>query len=302
MCLPVETQLPGFESRIPFPFAFHAWCAMIPAIGTSPLQSRSLMKAPFAIRRSARFLIVMASCVSFAHAVAGQPPGNLPAPAAPKNLAADAPGPWMEWAKWVDARHPVADPQGHGPDIGSDEWARALDKQLEISDAQGHGPDLKSGEWRNAVEFKLLKKPAAPAAIDRQLLSAHDTVARFTGIKDHRCMGRTALCPDRCGHSGKLATFAIVKYLRYEKPGEFGDPRQEQFRVLIEDNMNQPKVPAAILKSINTLKAGDLVRLAWNHDYVTRDGSKSPERPIVSISPLTKEQADKLPGIADDAK
>jgi hypothetical protein len=254
------------------------------------------MKNQSTILRSARFLLAIACCVSFAHAIGDQPAGNPPTPADPKSLAADAPGPWMEWAKWADALHTVADDLGHGPDIGSDEWARALDRQLKVSDDQGHGPDLKSKEWRMAVEFKLLKKPAAPAKIDRQLLSAHETVARFVGIKDHRCMGRTALCPDRCGHSGKLATFAIVKYLRFEKPGEFGDPKQEQFLVLIEDNTGQPKVPAPILKSITALKAGELVRLAWNHDYVTHEGSQFPERPIVSIAPLTKEQADKLPG------
>jgi hypothetical protein len=260
------------------------------------------MKTPSVIRRSTRFLMAAACGVSLAHATGDQPANKLPEPAAPKHLAADAPAPWMDWAKWVNARHPVADKEGHGPDIGSDEWARALDKQLEITDAQGHGPDLKSDEWRNAVEFKLLKKPAAPAKIERKLLSAHETVARFTGIKEHRCMGLTALCPDRCGHSGKLATFAIVKYLRFEKPGEFGDPRQEQFLVLIEDNMNQPKVPAGVLKSINALKTGDLVRLAWNHDYVTREGSKSPERPIVSLSPITPEQAAKLAEPAADGK
>lgn len=123
------------------------------------------MKTPSAIRRSTRFLMAAACGVSLAHATGDQPANKLPTPAAPKHLAADAPAPWMDWAKWVNARHPVADKEGHGPDIGSD------------------------------------------------------------------------LCPDRCGHSGKLATFAIVKYLRYEKPGEFGDPRQEQFLVLIEDNM-----------------------------------------------------------------
>ena len=131
---------------------------------------------------------------------------------------------------------------------------------------------------------KPLPKKEAVREDKRDLLSSHDTEARFTGLTDHQCMGRTSNCPDRCGDSGKLATFTIVKYLAYEKPGEYGDPKQEQFRVLIEDNLKNPKVPVAIRDAILALKPGDLVHLKWNHDYVTKDGSKFPERPITEIS------------------
>lgn len=141
------------------------------------------------------------------------------------------------------------------------------------------------------VGFTFAAEPAPKN--QRVLLSVHETVARFTGLKDHQCMGRTSLCPDRCGDSGKLATFEIVKYLRYEKPGQYGDPKQERFMVLIEDNMKQPKVPAPIRDAILALKPGDLVDLQWNHDYVTRDRSSFPERPITKLSVLTKEQAEK---------
>ena len=72
-------------------------------------------------------------------------------------------------------------------------------------------------------------------------------MARFTGLKDHQCGGRTALRPHRCGDSGKLATFSIVKYLGYEKPGEYADPKQEQFQIIIEYNLKNPKVAVAIL-------------------------------------------------------
>jgi hypothetical protein len=188
-----------------------------------------------------------------------------------------APKEWDAWAKWAEKLHPITDAQGHGPDIGSDEWANALSRRLKIMDAEGHGPDLKSDEWRAAVEKKLMPKEK------RELLSSHDTIARFTGLKDHKCMGRTSLCPDQCGHSGKLATFEIIKYLNYEKPGEFGDPKQEQFQILIEDNMGNVKVPAEIRTAILALKPGDSVHLKWNHDYVTRDGSSSPERPITLL-------------------
>jgi len=71
---------------------------------------------------------------------------------------ADHPAPpedWETWSAWVEARYPVSDAQGHGPDIGSDEWARALQQKLGIVDAQGHGPDIGSPEWRAAVQTKI---------------------------------------------------------------------------------------------------------------------------------------------------
>jgi hypothetical protein len=193
-----------------------------------------------------------------------------------------APKDWAAWAKWAEKLHRVTDAEGHGPDIGSDEWANALAKKLGVTDAQGHGPDIKSDEWRAAVEKKL--KPQEK----RELLSSHDTTAVFKGIKDHTCMGLTSLCPDRCGDSGKLATFDIVKYLNYQKPGEYGDEKQESFMVLIEDNMGKAKVSAAIRDAILALKPGDKVHLKWNHDYVTRDRSSFPERPIQEISIIAK--------------
>lgn len=136
-------------------------------------------------------------------------------------------------------------------------------------------------------------KPA-PAAEQRELLSSHDTIARFTGVSEHRCRGLTALCPDRCGHSGRLATFEIVKYLAYQKPGKYGDEKGKTFSVLIEDNLKNVKVSDAVFKTINSLKPGTMVRLQWNHDYVTREGSRFPERPIVRVEVLTPEQAETL--------
>ena len=62
---------------------------------------------------------------------------------------------WDKWARGVEARYPVGDAQGHGPDVGSDEWAQALQWKLGIVDAEGYGPDIGSAEWRAAVEQKI---------------------------------------------------------------------------------------------------------------------------------------------------
>jgi hypothetical protein len=68
---------------------------------------------------------------------------------------APPPADWELWSIWVEARSPVLDEDGHGPDIGSDEWAQAVQWRLGIVDAEGHGPDIGSDEWRAAVERKL---------------------------------------------------------------------------------------------------------------------------------------------------
>jgi hypothetical protein len=196
-----------------------------------------------------------------------------------------APTDWKAWAEWAEKLRPVTDNQGHGPDIGSDEWAGALGKQLDIGGVAG------SKEWRKAVEKKLTAKEKPAENVKRELLSSHDTEASFVGLKDHRCMGLTSLCPDQCGESGKLATFMIDKYLDYKKPGEYGDPKQEEFMVLIENNMRNAKVTVAIRDAILALKPGDKVHLKWNHDYVTKDGSSYPDRPIVTLKPIKEKPA-----------
>lgn len=192
---------------------------------------------------------------------------------------------WEPWVKWVDARLRVNDEHGHGPDVGSDEWAGAVGKWLELDAGDAGHPDLKSQVWRKEVEKRLGWNPTSPGE-SRALLSSHDVIARFVGITEHRCRGLTALCPDRCGHSGQLATFAIEKYLFHQKPGPYGDEKQERFLVLIENHVNPPHLPDAIRKQILALKPGASVRLQWVHDYVTREGSKFPDRPITSLRVL----------------
>ena len=75
--------------------------------------------------------------------------------AACSDLTSRPPSDWGTWSVWVEARYPVSDEDGHGPDIGSDEWARALQWRLGIVNEQGHGPDLGSAEWRAAVEKRI---------------------------------------------------------------------------------------------------------------------------------------------------
>ena len=127
---------------------------------------------------------------------------------------------------------------------------------------------------------------AVQAADKYDVLAVHKTKATFKGTREHRCMGLTALCPDRCGDSGTMATFAIDDYTLYEKRGEYGDDKQTTFQFLTENNMKKAKIPAELLAQMKTLKPGDKVVLEWEHRYMNRDGSRWPERPVTKLEKL----------------
>ena len=135
----------------------------------------------------------------------------------------------------------------------------------------------------------------------RELLAKHETLAIFDGVAYQLCKGLTALCPDRCGDSGEFASFAIKKYLKYEKLGQYGDPEQETFAVQVSDYYKKPKGDPKILETVKGLKKGDYVLLSWHHDYVTKEGASSPERPIMKLEKVDGDKAKELLS-APDAK
>jgi hypothetical protein len=128
----------------------------------------------------------------------------------------------------------------------------------------------------------------------RELLAKHETLAIFEGVNYRLCMGLTSRCPKECGDSGEFAGFGIKKYLKYEKPGQYGDPEQETFLVQVSDYDKRPKGDPKILETVKSLKKGDYVLLSWHHDYVTKDGTSSPERPIVKLEKIGKAKAEEL--------
>lgn len=151
---------------------------------------------------------------------------------------------------------------------------------------------------RIRADDKPADAPKPEGAETRKLLSEHHTVAKFTGIQFHRCLGLTALCPDNCGHSGDFASFEIVAYLSYTKAGEYGDPQATTFMFQVDDNHKTLKVSKELAGIARGLQAGDTVLLDWRHDYVTRKeagGSSSfPERPITKLEKITPKEADEL--------
>ena len=122
-------------------------------------------------------------------------------------------------------------------------------------------------------------------ATKRETLGRHETVAEFQGVSEHTCRGMTALCPDRCGHSGRMATFEIIEYIQFDKLSEYGK-KQETFSFLLEDNLKNMKVDQTIYDAVVQLVDGDRVFLSWNHDYVTKNGASGPERPIIKLEKM----------------
>ena len=140
-----------------------------------------------------------------------------------------------------------------------------------------------------------LAADAADKADKVKLLSTHETAVEFTGIEYRVCRGLTSRCPEHCGSSGEYAVFTIVKYLKYEKPGKYGDARAKEKRIRISDYHKKPAGDPKLNAIIKELKKGDRVLLSWDHNYVTKtfeSGTKGsfPERPITKLKKTDKEQ------------
>jgi len=133
----------------------------------------------------------------------------------------------------------------------------------------------------------------------RDLLAVHKTVAKFGGLQNRPCRFMTALCPNRCGHGGSVAKFTVVKYLHYERPGEYGDDKGETFAIKMSDAAAETGLTPERKTVLESLAAGDFVSLAWNHDYVhyqfDEGGSTStPERPLTGLKKLSADEAKQL--------
>ena len=128
----------------------------------------------------------------------------------------------------------------------------------------------------------------------RDLLSKHETVAKFDGLIVQQCYFMTAFCPDQCEHGGQTGVFTIVKYLNYEKAGQYGDPKSDKHHVRVNDTVESTGLTAQVKVVFDDLHEGDLVLLSWNHDYVHTNGCSSPERPITKLEKISKEEAGKM--------
>ena len=134
----------------------------------------------------------------------------------------------------------------------------------------------------------VAETPAATRS--EEILSRHDTRAVFLGTREHVCLGRTALCPDKCGSSGTLAVFKIESYNAYEQLGKYGDPKTDEFDFMLRATTGASDVSEEIAARVKSLRQGDKVRLVWEHVYVSDETGSFPERRVREISPLSPPQ------------
>ena len=125
---------------------------------------------------------------------------------------------------------------------------------------------------------------ALPGVEEAELLAGNTVLARFTGVQEQPCRFMTALCPDRCDHATKLATFAVVENLSYTKPGQYGDEKLSPGDTAVVD-VEKPVLgqPADIAQRIGQLRPGQLVQLTLHHYYVKQGQGQFPVRPAVEL-------------------
>lgn len=128
-----------------------------------------------------------------------------------------------------------------------------------------------------------------PEKEKREMLSLHETIAEFQGLEFERCWGKTGACPAECGASGERAIFKIVKYLKYEKPGKLGNPKQETYRIHVTD-FHRKAIDDNLAPKIIKLNKGDKVMLSWRQDYVTnKAGQKFSDRVMTKFQIMENE-------------
>lgn len=116
------------------------------------------------------------------------------------------------------------------------------------------------------------------------LLAVHEAICEYTGLMHFPCMHLTSLCPDRCGHAHDACVFKVLEYTKYEKPGQYGDEKQENIYI------DTKKVPYSqkpeILEILKTLEVGKKYRVVYHHLYVNDGHCARPERPAIEITPI----------------
>lgn len=112
------------------------------------------------------------------------------------------------------------------------------------------------------------------------VLCINEVKATFEKVEHRPCMFRTSLCPDRCGHATDYAIFKVDEYLKYEKPGEYGDDKTDVFHWNLKPSTDTNKLHPEYLEIVKNLQPGQKVKINWTHFYVHDNGSSFPERSV----------------------
>ncbi len=152
---------------------------------------------------------------------------------------------------------------------------------------------LVAAAWLPCLIPLLLPVLARAEEEKRNTLSIHETIARFDGTQFTPCMYKTALCPDKCGHSKTVAWFTVLRYEKYQKPGQYGDEKTERFCTPISGPIT-PEMDPTRAEIVLKLKPGAWVRLNWVHEYVHKEGMSYPERVVTRLDPIPEAEVQAL--------
>lgn len=142
-----------------------------------------------------------------------------------------------------------------------------------------------------ALVSTLIPLAAAPLPANAELLASNTVTAQFLGTRRLPCMGRTALCPERCGHAAAVAVFRVLSNEAYDKPGKYGDDKAEPgSELMIDAAADTPGQDAAVPETLAALTPGDVVRLTQKHYYADMGGVYMPIRPVTELSVMEKAQ------------
>ena len=151
-----------------------------------------------------------------------------------------------------------------------------------------------------ALALSPLSVIAAPLPAKADLLASNTVTAQYLGTRSLPCMGRTALCPDRCGHAASVAVFRVISNESYEKPGKYGDDKAEPgSEILIDAKTDTPGQDASVLQTLASLTHGDTVTLTQKHYYADFGDVLAPVRPVTALQ-VTEKTEKPLPPMPAD--
>lgn len=132
---------------------------------------------------------------------------------------------------------------------------------------------------------------ASPLPETSQELASNTVTAVYRGTFHRTCKGRTALCPDRCGHSGSVARFDVLSNEGYTRSGRYGDERLEPGAYLMV-NTSRPEEGQSeeVTSRLGALEPGDTVRLTVTHYYVNGPHAFYPIRPVTKLELLEEKK------------
>lgn len=142
-----------------------------------------------------------------------------------------------------------------------------------------------------ALTLVSLSAFASPLPPKAELLASNTVIAQYLGTRALPCPGRTALCPERCGHAAAVAVFRVLSNEAYDKPGKYGDDKTEPgSELMIDAAADTPGQDAAVTKTLAALTPGDVVRLTQKHYYAEMGGVHMPIRPVTELTVKEKSQ------------